>query len=167
LRKIYINSQTPASSSSISDNLDSADKRIEVLSTTKEWLTIGGGAQDILDDAQLHSAVWSFLISPTDHLLFKPSMFNVPAVQKAWSSLTDTLRDVKSSFTSQTRRPTIARGLHGQRTPGPRVARQRNISTRDPPDIDRMDPEAFVDNLDGMFAAAFSNVTQEVRWSIK
>lgn len=137
------------------------------MSTLKEWLTIGGGAQDILDDAQLHSAVWSFLNSPTDHLLFKPSMFNVPAVQKAWSSLTDTLRDVKSSFTSQTRRPTITRGLHGQRTPGTRVARQRNISTRDPPDIDRMDPEAFVDNLDGMFAAAFSNVTQEVRLSIK
>ncbi|KAG6807525.1 hypothetical protein H0H93_001520, partial [Arthromyces matolae] len=32
---------------------------------------------------------------------------------------------------------------------------------RDPPDIDRLDAEGFVDNLDGMACAAFSNVTEE------
>ena len=60
-------------------------------------------------------------------------------------------------------RPNISLGMHGQRGQGGRGPRTRNVSTRDPPDLDRMDPEAFVDNLDGMAAAAFSNVTQEVR----
>jgi BRCT domain type II-containing protein len=138
-----------------------ADKRSEVLVTIKEWLTIGGGAQDILDDVQLYNAVRAFLESRSDHLVFKSTMLGAPAVQKAWESLTETLRSVKSTFTSQTMRPTISHGLH-QRSQPSRGARTRNISTRDPPDFDRMDPESFVENLDGMFSAAFSNVTQEV-----
>lgn len=142
-----------------------ADKRNEVLVTIKEWLTIGGGAQDILDDVQLYNAVHAFLESRSDHLVFRSTMLGAPAVQKAWESLTETLRSVKSTFTSQTMRPTISRGLHNHRSQPSRGARTRNISTRDPPDFDRMDPESFVENLDGMFSAAFSNVTQEV-WSL-
>jgi hypothetical protein len=63
-------------------------------------------------------------------------------------------------------RPTISR--HNPRIPGnrnqqTRNQQTRNISvTRDPPDLDRMDPEAFVDNIDGMASVALSNVTQEV-----
>jgi len=39
-------------------------------------------------------------------------------------------------------------------------SRVRNLSTREPPDIDRMSLEEFVDNIDGMAFAAF-NVTEE------
>ncbi|KAF8951373.1 hypothetical protein BDZ97DRAFT_1932432 [Flammula alnicola] len=161
LRKIYITSQPSGSSPSISDYLLVASKRNEVLSTVTEWLTIGGGAQDILDDAQLYNAVWAFLDSRSDHLVFKATMLNAPAVQKTWDALSEAIRSVKSTFLSQTMRPTISRGLHNQRPQANRGTRTRNISTREPPDVDQMDPEGFVDNLDGMFCAAFSNVTQE------
>ena len=136
-------------------------KRTEVFVTIKEWLTIGGGAQDILDDVQLYNAVWSFLESAPDHSVLKTTMFDAPPVQKAWEYLVEAKCSVISAFKSQTMRPTISR--HNPRTPGNRNPRTRNISvTRDPPDLDRMDPEAFVDNIDGMASAALSNVTQEV-----
>ncbi|KAF9476860.1 hypothetical protein BDN70DRAFT_811544 [Pholiota conissans] len=161
LRKNYITSQPMGASPTIADYLLVVDKRNEVLLAMNEWLTIGGGAQDILDDEQLYSAVNSFLESRSDHLVFKSVMLDTPAVQKAWDSLTETLKSVKSIFTSQTMRPTISGGLHTQRPQASKGTRTRNISTRDPPDFDRMDPEGFVDNLDGMFSAAFGNVTQE------
>ena len=64
-------------------------------------------------------------------------------------------------------RPTISRGFHNNLRPqgssSNRGARTRsNVNARDPPDLDRMAPEDFVDNLEGMAGAAFSNVTQEV-----
>ncbi|KJA20499.1 hypothetical protein HYPSUDRAFT_68529 [Hypholoma sublateritium FD-334 SS-4] len=161
LRKVYITTQPSVPSPSLSEYLVVATKRNEVLDTIKEWLTIGGGSQDTLDDGQLYGAVYAFLDSRTDHLVFKSDMLSNPAVQKAWESLSDAVRAVKATFLSQTMRPTISRGMRNQRPPPGRGPRQRNISTRDPPDFDRMDPEAFVDNLDGMFSAAFSNVTQE------
>lgn len=146
----------------MSDYLLVATKRNEVLATIKEWLTIGGGAQDTLDDVQLYSAVHGFLDSRSDHLIFKPAMLHNTAVQKAWESLSDAIGSVKSTFISQSMRPTISGGMRNQRPQPSRGTRTRNLSTRDPPDFERMDPEAFVDNLDGMFSAAFSNVTQEV-----
>ncbi|KAH9485798.1 Rho GTPase-activating protein 21 [Psilocybe cubensis] len=160
LRKIYISAQPPGSSPTIAQYMQVINKRSEVLSTTKEWLTSGGGAQDILDDTQLYNAVENFLDNTSDHLLFKSTMADAPPVQKAWESLMEEKDTVKATFISQTMRPTISRGHHQQRSQG-RGARTRNISTREPPDLDRMDPEAFVDNLDGMACAAFSNVTQE------
>ena len=88
---------------------------------------------------------------------------NSPNLEQAWESLVETKRSLKLTFMSQTMRPTISRGFHNLRPQGNnRGARTRNISTRDPPDFERMDPEDFVDNLDGMAGAAFSNVTQEV-----
>jgi len=161
LRKIFITSQPSGSSPTISDYIQVFTKRTEVFVTIKEWLTIGGGAQDILDDAQLYNTVWTFLESASDHFILKATMFDAPPVQKAWEYLLETKRSVVSAFKSQTMRPTISR--HNPRIPGNRDPRTRNISTtREPPDLDRMDPEAFVDNIDGMASAALSNVTQEV-----
>ena len=125
----------------------------------QEWLTIGGGAQDILDDVQLFNTVQSFLETQTEQ-----SDDNPIAVEQAWESLLETKRSLKLTFMSQTMRPTISRGFHNSRPQGNnRGARTRNICARDPPDLDRMAPEDFVDNLEGMAGAAFSNVTQEVR----
>lgn len=141
------------------------NRRNEVLETIKEWITSGGGAQDILDDSDLYKAVNDFLQSPLDHTIFQSVMFGASPVEKAWQSLMETKRSVKGTFISQTMRPTIHRGLHNQSSQG-KGTRIRNLSTRELPDIDRMDPESFVDNLDGMASAAFSNVTQEVRFNI-
>ncbi|KAJ3512365.1 hypothetical protein NLJ89_g3558 [Agrocybe chaxingu] len=161
LRKIYITAQPPGSLPTSTDYLDAINNRAEVLATVKEWLTLGGGAQDILDDNQLFIAVQSFLESPADHQLFKAPASEADSVKQAWESLSEMRQWLSTVFISQMRRPTISRGLHPRPSTGPRSARKRNISTRDPPDLDHMDPEDFVDNLDGMASAAFSNVTQE------
>lgn len=134
------------------------------METIKEWLTLGGGAQDILDDGQLFNALRSFLENSSDHVVYESKNFQDPNVQYVWANLTDTRSSLHSSFITQTMRPPTSRGhpiprgsLNGN--PG----RTRNLSMRDPPDIDRIDAEDFVDNLDGMACAAFSNVTEEVR----
>jgi hypothetical protein len=135
----------------------------------QEWLTIGGGAQDILDDVQLFNTVQSFLETETEHVIKSDvddeNNNNPIAVEQAWESLLETKRSLKLTFISQTMRPTISRGFHNLRPQGSnnnRGARTRNVNARDPPDLDRMAPEDFVDNLEGMAGAAFSNVTQEV-----
>lgn len=134
------------------------------METIKEWLTLGGGAQDILDDGQLFNALRSFLESTSDHVVYESENFQDPNVQHAWDSLSDTKSSLHSSFITQTMRPPTPRGhpiprgsLNGN--PG----RARNLSMREPPEIDRIDADDFVDNLDGMACAAFSNVTEEVR----
>ena len=129
----------------------------------QEWLTIGGGAQDILDDVQLFNTVQSFLETETEVVKWDDDN-NPLAVEQAWETLLETKRSLKLTFISQTMRPTISRGFHNVRPQGSNRggARTRGMSSRDPPDMDRMDPEDFVDNLEGMAGAAFSNVTQEV-----
>lgn len=72
LRKIYIASQPSGSSPTISDYMQVFFKRMEVFVTIKKWLTVGGGAQDILDGVQLYSAVWSFLEYMTCSLMRMP-----------------------------------------------------------------------------------------------
>ena len=143
----------------------------------QEWLTIGGGAQDILDDVQLFNTVQSFLETETEQQQQQDMVVvksdddddddddnnNPIATEQAWESLLETKRSLKLTFMSQTMRPTISRGFHNLRPQGSnRGTRTRNVNTRDPPDLDRMAPEDFVDNLEGMAGAAFSNVTQEV-----
>ncbi|PPQ71599.1 hypothetical protein CVT24_006459 [Panaeolus cyanescens] len=160
LRKIFITSQPSGSSPSVDDYQQSVSKRTEVLWTIKEWLTFGGGAQDVLDDAQLYNAIQTFLENPADHHIFQSPNSGTPSVQQAWESLLDTRRQVQQTFVAQTMRPTISRGVHQQqRLRGARAS--RNVGAREPPDLDRMDPEDFVENLDGMACAAFSNVTEE------
>jgi len=161
LRKLYISLQPVGSSPSISEYLYVANARSEVLETIKEWLTLGGGAQDVLDDVQLFNGIRSFLDNHSDHVVYEAKNFKDADVRQAWASLADVKRSLCSSFTSQTLRPLTTRGPPMSRGSVNRV-RSRNLSTREPPDIDRIEPEDFVDNLDGMACAAFSNVTEEV-----
>lgn len=125
----------------------------------------GGGAQDVLDDTQLYHALRSFLDSPSDHMLYEGKNFTDTNVQQSLARLGESRASLRSSFVSQTMRPLTARG-----PPIPRGSsngggtRTRNLSMREPPDIDRINAEDFVDNLDGMACAAFSNVTEEVRY---
>ena len=84
----------------ISDYVQLFSKWTEVFVMIKEWLTIDGGAQDILDDAQLYNAIWSFLESAPDHSVLKTTMFDAPPVQKAWECLVQAKRSVISAFKS-------------------------------------------------------------------
>lgn len=116
----------------------------------------GGGAQDVLDDPQLFAAIQAFLESSSE-----PIISEFLPVQNACESLSEAKRTLQSVFASVMQRPTALYKTHTQRG---QVVRRRtkNVITRDLPDLDCMDPEQFVDNLDGMASAAFSNVTEEV-----
>ena len=171
LRKNYITSQPPSSSPSVGDYIHVANQRGQVLGTIQEWLATGGGAQDVLDDPQLYSAIRAFLDSTMDHAVFESPHFADPMVHQAWDGLLRARRVLESFFVSQTMRPRAvgtslrqhmrvgvrSRGQQGQHQQATQGSRER-----EPPDVDRADPEDFVDNLDGMAAAVFNNVTEEV-----
>jgi hypothetical protein len=164
LRKLYITLQPVGSSPSITEYLYVANARSEVLQTIKEWLTLGGGAQDVLDDPQLFNGIRSFLDNHSDHVVYEASNFEDVNVRQAWANLTEVKSSLLSSFISQTMRPLTTRPPPIRRSSvNGAGARSRNLSTREPPDVDRIEAEDFVDNLDSMACAAFSNVTEEVR----
>ncbi|KAL0574214.1 rho GTPase-activating protein [Marasmius crinis-equi] len=162
LRKAYIKAQPAGSDPSVDDYLDVLNGRLKVIEAMRTWVTKGGGAQDILDDTQLLQAIRTFMQSPTDHLIYLSASFDDPSVQQARDTLVENRTALERLIHSQILRPHYQRFQPFAR---PRFAqtesRMRNLSTRDPPDIDRMSPEEFVDNLDGMAFATFSNVTEE------
>jgi hypothetical protein len=149
----------------VEEYFEVAGKRNDVLSTMKEWVLTGGGSQDVLDDAALYTSVQAFMESSTDHMVLKGLAFEELDVQQAWKGVEEGLESLKVAFASQTRRPTLSQRVHNGARNGSTLngARAKQVSApREPPDLDRMDPEDFVDNLDGMACAAFSNVTEEV-----
>ncbi|KAF9065118.1 hypothetical protein BDP27DRAFT_1332534 [Rhodocollybia butyracea] len=164
LRKIYLKSQ-PIGSPPLPDQyLTAISVKSQVLETVKLWLTKGGGAQDILDDSQLLQALRAFFSSSSDHTILHaspPTMFEDSSVRQAWDSLTESRQVVEQILCSQTMRPSIPRNHISRSTVTASESRMRNLSTREPPDMDRMSPEEFVDNIDGMAFAAFNNVTEE------
>ncbi|KAF8639252.1 hypothetical protein AX17_001617 [Amanita inopinata Kibby_2008] len=161
LRKLYITSQPTGAIPTINDYLHAANSRGQVLGTIREWLATGGGAQDVLDDAQLFNAIRDFLDSSMDHAVHESPHFSDLIVQQAWQGLTETRQSLGAFFISQTMRPRLIRMPQLHHMKGAAVLRTKNLGGREPPDIDRIDPEEFVDNLDGMASAAFSNVIEE------
>ncbi|KAJ6626628.1 hypothetical protein B0H10DRAFT_1997916 [Mycena sp. CBHHK59/15] len=163
LRKMYIQTQPRGPVPSVAEYLYVAGSRTEILDTLKNWLTRGGGAQDMLDDVNLYTATRAFLDNSTDHVMLQSANASDPGVQQAWSTLTEVRCGLRQTFATYTMRPPAAFStlnhapiapINGQRS------RHQNQS-REPPDIDRVDPEELVDNLDAMASAAFSNVTEE------
>ncbi|ESK91434.1 rho gtpase activating protein 22 [Moniliophthora roreri MCA 2997] len=162
LRKSYIRAQPQGSEPTVDDYVDVLTSREKVIETIKTWLTRGSGAQDMLDDSQLLLSLRSFLQSPTDHLIYMSSNFDDLAVQQAKESLVDARTALERLIHSQILRPHQSRIQPLVRQAfASNESRVRNLSTREPPDMDRMSPEEFVDNLDGMAFAAFNNVTEE------
>lgn len=120
-----------------------------------EWVNRGGGAQDILDDAQLHTSFLSFLDSRAEHEL--PEL-TVDARQQ-FSLLGQLRKTLRMTFFSQTLRPARADTLPDAVSG---VAGTLNFGF-DIPNIDELNAEQLVDNLDAMASAALRNVSQEVR----
>jgi hypothetical protein len=133
--------------------------RSQVIDTMNEWMFQGGGAQDVLDDANLYGAIRSYLDDNLQHTAPSSSAFDNSTVQEAWRAYEKSRRSFTSSFISQTMRPT-SRDVSAFKPPVS-TTKTRNMG-REPPDIDRMDPEQLVESLDTMAAAAFSNVSEEV-----
>ena len=120
------------------------------------------GAQDALDDPQLHSAMLSFFRHPIDHSAPIASPDDAPSVQHGFALIKENLKAVFASFTAQTQRP-IIRTISYAESGNDSGNATSNFGSH-PPDIDHVDPATLVDNLDAMVMAALRNVTQEVRW---
>lgn len=120
----------------------------------------GGGAQDILDDANLFNALQSFLESDTEHVVHESTKFQDPAVRQVWSALADSRKSLATLFIVRTMRPP-ARVLPVSRF-SVSSSRMRPTDNREPLDVDRADAEELVEYLDVMACATFSNVSEEV-----
>lgn len=159
MRKQYLGLQSPRQLTSVTDCLDSIRGRSQVINVLNEWIFQGNGAQDVLDDGQLFNAMRSFLDNDVHRVAPAVPAFNDFSVQQAWNASEQNIKSLISSFNSQIMRPTC-RDISTFKLPVGN-SKTRNLG-RDPPDIDRIDPEQLVDNLDAMAAAAFSNVSEEV-----
>ncbi|KAF4562974.1 rho GTPase-activating protein [Pleurotus pulmonarius] len=154
LRKLYISFQPQTHEAK--DYFVPIRKRSEVIQTLSKWITDGGGAQDILDDPQLFNSMKSFLESETDHTMNGISNCDDGDVANSWSSLLEERTSLGRDFHLQSMRPKAC-------SPQPRgsVARMRNVSSREPPNLDQVTAEELVEDIDGMAFAAFSTVTDE------
>ncbi|KAJ6454183.1 rho GTPase activating protein 22 [Mycena sanguinolenta] len=162
LRKMYIQTRPRGAVPSVAELLYVAGSRTEVLDTIKDWLVRGGGASDMLDDPQLHTAVRSFIEDPVEHVIPQSANSSDPGVEQACSTLTEVRSRLRRTFETNTMRPPAPFPSLGH--PSTTVNGQRSrlpTQTREPPDIDRIEPEELVDNLDAMACAAFGNVTEE------
>ena len=143
----------------VDEYLKVARVRGGVIDTVKEWLEIGGGAQDVLDDAELLDTLRIFLNSPTDHLVHRSASFEDNLVRQTWSALEQSRQNLTVLLSSQILSPS-ARTVPQEKRSGSN-ARVRNFG-RDVPDIDRVDAEELVENLDAIASVVVGNVTEEV-----
>ncbi|KAJ6450646.1 hypothetical protein C8R45DRAFT_1113984 [Mycena sanguinolenta] len=83
LRKMYIQTRPRGAVPSVAELLYIAGSRTEVLDTIKDWLVHGGGASDMLDDPQLHTAVRSFINDPVEQVIPQSANSSDPGVEQA------------------------------------------------------------------------------------
>ncbi|KAI0046467.1 hypothetical protein FA95DRAFT_1606903 [Auriscalpium vulgare] len=157
LRKRYV-SASRISQPSSADLVKLALIRREVLDVVMEWLQVGGGAQDILDDAALYHAVQAFLNSRTDHELPSFSDRSDARVSESRANLLAKQQAVAAVFAQQTMRPVLPTPLTRENAIGGTGAPNYGTNL---PNFDRTTPEDLVSNLDTLAAAAFRNVTEE------
>jgi GTPase-activating protein BEM2 len=163
LRKVYLKTQTPANAASVEDYVKCISSRTAVLETLRTWLSKGGGAQDMLDDVQLLQALRTFLDSSSDHFIAVSPNLSEPKVKQALDTLNDTRKHLTRKVYSSAMRPPLSRvAPFTRQSLTTSDSRVRNLSSREPPDMDRLSVEEFVDNLDGMAFAVFNNVNEEV-----
>lgn len=129
----------------------------DVLRTLTEWLQTGSGAQDALDDPELHGAIETFLSMQSDK--------DLPVVSESPDALRQLLTDVENDrskllrlFTESTLRPQM-KHTPVRRSSLPNIV--HNFGVR-PPQLEETTPNDLVENLDAMASAAFRNVNQEV-----
>ncbi|KAI8978267.1 hypothetical protein BD414DRAFT_421946 [Trametes punicea] len=132
--------------------------RLEVLETMSEWMTHGGGAQDVLDDSALYEAFLAFLTQATEQKLLESASDSESDVSQALRALDLARKTLHISFLSQTMRP-IPRtsGAPDSATDGLGIVSYGS----ELPDIDQLDAEELVNNLNSMASATLRNVTQE------
>ena len=130
--------------------------RLAVIRTLGEWIHIGGGAQDALDDLELHSAFQAFLSQRDEQSHIPPEVVS-EALSEFWKEPEKGRLSLLETFRAQTMRPQTrhvpVRGSVSNTS-------NHNYGIR-PPRLEESTPEELVNNLDAMASAAFRNVVQE------
>ncbi|KIO30491.1 hypothetical protein M407DRAFT_5566 [Tulasnella calospora MUT 4182] len=116
--------------------------RLDVLSTLSYWFSVGGGAQDILDDLELYQSVQAFLNSD-----LPGTSPDVVAVRK---SLFETFVSLTSLPVRDVTPPKEANGVESSTH---RFGSQ-------PPPLDDVTPDDLVSNLDCIAQTVFRGVTE-------
>lgn len=143
--------------------------RQAIVRTLAEWIHTGGGAQDALDDPELHGAMLAFLSQTIEQdFSFAPPAepLTEAATNEQQEAVKELLKTCEServallgSFLAQTMRPAArqvpVRGVS-------HAAIVYNFGIR-PPNLEETSALDLVNNLDAMASAAFRSVNQEVR----
>src|SRR5258708_8099570 len=123
------------------------NRQMEVLTVLKDWMEVGGGSSDVLDEPQLFHSFNNFTIRLTEE-----------AAQDNGKEgeLNNARRHLASIFTEQSQRP----GLLEESTK-PSLTQSPDVFGALPPSIDDLRPEEFVANLDAIASAVMAAVTSD------
>ncbi|KAH8112731.1 hypothetical protein DFH11DRAFT_473608 [Phellopilus nigrolimitatus] len=156
LRKDYFSSSSPRGSMSSEELLQSILSRQAGMKTIAEWIHSGGGAQDALDDVELHAAMMAFLSQQNERDLTNSATQSDEVLERL-RACENERASLLQTFTAQTMRPQMR---HVPVRGSTSVTTAHNFGIR-PPRMEELTPEELVNNLDAMASAAFRNVNQE------
>ncbi|TFK50899.1 hypothetical protein OE88DRAFT_1735633 [Heliocybe sulcata] len=157
LVKRYVGAQPKSGSEESSQYIGAVETRLAVIDAVEDWLEIGGGAQDCLDDSQLFSSLQTWLSREDLDAFNETAPMGDASVQQAQEGLKAEVKALRQLFSAQTQRPTAV-SVHINENSS---KIDRHDYGREAPDIDKIDEDELVGNLDAMAAAVFSNVTEE------
>ena len=145
----------PSAAPSIHDHTDDANLRLSILTVLSDWITQGGGAQDLLDNANICRELRHFLHNDEKHAI--PEGVSKESVDRpAWEEVQDLRKCFVISFERLIRRPSLSALIVHE--PGP----YERAYGPHPPDIDDIDVEDLIGCLDAIGATAFRYVQPEV-----
>jgi hypothetical protein len=145
----------PSAAPSNHDPTDDANLRLSILTVLSDWVTQGGGAQDLLDNADICRELRHFLHNDEKHAV--PEGVSKGSVDgPAWEEVQDLRKSFVIAFERLIRRPALSALIVHE--PGPF---ERAYGPH-PPGIDDIDVEDLIGCLDAIGATAFRYVQPEV-----
>jgi hypothetical protein len=137
------------------DHTDDANLRLSILTVLSDWITQGGGAQDLLDNPDICREMRHFLHNDEKHAV--PEGVSKESVDRpAWEEVQDLRKSLVVSFERLIRRPSLRALIVHE--PGP----FERVYGPHPPDIDHIGVEDLIGCLDAIGATAFRYVQPDV-----
>ncbi|KAH7098312.1 hypothetical protein BKA62DRAFT_642445 [Auriculariales sp. MPI-PUGE-AT-0066] len=115
--------------------------RIEVLTVVKDWITLGSGAQDALDNPDLWDGLKSFLSAPSQQSVRASGFMGQPSNTVELEELEQLRKETLETFLRHTLRPRLRPVKHDKQVSMPNFPPS-------PPRIDDLSPEDFATVLD-------------------
>lgn len=118
---------------------------LAILRVMQDWIVIGGGAQDVLDDAELYQAFKAFLKRP-------PSKLSTDSKLEHLSDVDVARRQLSQIFNAQIQRPELIK----DRPPSVRTSGPEGFGA-DPPSMDEIGASQLVESLDAIAVRTILN----------